>query len=177
MYTSATTDSITADVLYVGGFRFPDGDAAGTRVWGWAVPCAAAAGLRVAFAGIERDGRPEDGHADGVWFFDEFPYVPTGEPYAGGVARLRQAWRSILAGNTTLQRLGCFDQAALRVIIAYNAPAPCCGGCGPTAAAGSRWSPTAPSGTTPATSSAAASESCGGIPSFGCGGSTRGSKA
>jgi len=119
--TPAQSTENSADIVYVGGFSFPDRDAGGTRVLmiGRALR---SAGFRVAFAGIERGGLPEERLAGGRFAFDGFPYLPTGEQEAGGLARWRRCWRTHLTGNSAMDRLRAFDSGGVRAIIAYNAP-------------------------------------------------------
>jgi glycosyltransferase involved in cell wall biosynthesis len=106
-------------VYYVGGFRFPDGDAAAARVLGTG-KAVRAAGARVIFGGWEKAGRPQDRQSDGSFEFDGFRYVSqadlryTHRSLAGRVAGVA------LAGRNTLRWLAREATRPGDVVISYH---------------------------------------------------------
>jgi hypothetical protein len=111
--------TVSPDIVYVGSFRFPDGDAAATRVRGIG-KALREAGFGVLFAGVEKRGRPEDLQPDGRFCYDGFSYLPEQDLGDTRVARLKRAWLTHFAGSSTIRRLCSMDLSRTRAIIAYN---------------------------------------------------------
>lgn len=111
-----------AEVVVVGQFLFPDGDAPGSYVLGLG-RALRGAGFSVAFAGRERSGRPADLGADGVYRYDGFPYVPTGETGVDALSRAVRLGRMYLTAGPTMTRLAGLVSDRTRAVIVYNAPA------------------------------------------------------
>jgi len=111
------------EVVFVGAFYFPDGNAAATRVLhvGKALRDA---GLRVAFAGMEHRPRPEDRCADGTYRYRGFPYVSEECQGNSRTSRLRRAWFTHVTGATTMRRLRTSALDGARAIVAYQASSP-----------------------------------------------------
>ena len=107
------------EVIYVGSFVFPDGDAGATRVVGMG-KALREAGFSVLVAGTERRGRPEDRQANGQFVYQGFPYLPEKDQGDTRLSRLKRAWLTHLSGSTTMQRLGSMDLSGTRAIIAYH---------------------------------------------------------
>ena len=107
------------DIVYVGSFRFPDGDAGATRVRGMG-KALREAGFDVLFAGVEKRGRPEDLQPDGRFCYDGFSYVPEQDLSNTRLSRLKRAWLTHLSGSTTMRRLRSMDLTRTRAVIAYE---------------------------------------------------------
>ena len=121
MFEEHRADFSSPQVLYVGNFCFPNGDAGGLRVQriGKALR---EAGYQVAFAGSET-GREEDRQPDGGFRYQGFAYVPEKNQRTA-------RWKFIdyhpqvilqnLMGTTTMRRLRAMDLSATGAIIAYH---------------------------------------------------------
>ncbi len=114
---------VSPDIVYVGSFRFPGGDAGGTRVLGIGTALREA-GFSVLFAGVEKRGRPEDLQADGRFSYQGFSYLPEKDLGSARLSRLKRAWLTHATGSTTMRRLHSLDLTRTRAIIAYNAFTP-----------------------------------------------------
>ena len=66
------------EIIYVGGFLFPEGSASAARVLGIG-KALRDAGYTVMFAGGEEEGRLEDLRPGEGYFYQGFPYHSTGE--------------------------------------------------------------------------------------------------
>lgn len=109
----------TPEILYVGGFRFPEGDAAAARVLGIA-KALRCAGYSVRFCSGGRSARDSDRTSDGAYEYDGFPYVPVGELEGGRRSPVARLTRYLATGADTLRYLlsrGAADPAA---IVVYN---------------------------------------------------------
>lgn len=111
-------------VLYVGAFRFPDGDAAAARVLGIGKTLRLM-GYEVEYLGWEAAERPQDQDADGVHRFDGFRYRSMAElPGEAAASPLRRTLRFLSTGERTLRWLRSADLTGLKAIVAYHGPAP-----------------------------------------------------
>jgi len=110
-------------IIYVGGFCFPNGSAGGLRVLGIG-RALRDAGYRVAFAGVERQGREEDRLPDGGYCYQGFTYVPEKDRGTTRLARLKRGLLTHAIGRTTFQRLHAMNLSAAQAIIAYHASTP-----------------------------------------------------
>jgi len=103
----------------VGAFRFPEGDAAASRVLGIG-KALRALGYDVLFAGSEASPRPEDINSAGEPVYQGFHYYPQHETRTsrlGPIARLR---RYFAAGANTEKFLRTLPAEELRGVILYN---------------------------------------------------------
>jgi glycosyltransferase involved in cell wall biosynthesis len=114
---------IAPEIIYVGGFRFPDGDAGAARVRGIGLALSDA-GYEVAFAGIEDQASPDDLLPDGTACRDGLPYYPAKNLGASKFAKLRRFFYHYITGSATMDRLNALDSARTRAIIVYNGTAP-----------------------------------------------------
>ncbi len=113
---------LTPEIIYVGGFTFPEGSASALRVLGMG-NALRDAGYSVVYAGSEAQGRPEDRKDDGAFSYQGFRYYPEST-----VAGPRFCARPVLhriSGETTLRRLRALDLRCTQAVIAYN---PCWAG-------------------------------------------------
>ncbi len=106
-------------VFYVGGFRFPDGDAAAARVLGIG-KALRAAGYDVTFAGWEQHPREGDKTVAGSYAFDGFPYVSQNEFRQSNLAPVARLIRYMSSGSTTLRWLQAQGLHPGDVVVAYG---------------------------------------------------------
>ena len=107
------------NVLYVGNFCFPDGDAGGSRVQ--AVGKALRdGGYEVAFVGSEPEGRAEDRQPDGGYRYQGLAYVPENRE---NTARPTLIMRGLM-GTTIMRRIDAMDVSATKIVIAYHGSSP-----------------------------------------------------
>ncbi len=106
-------------VLIVGAFRFPTGDAAAARVLGIAKSLRLA-GCNVTFGGWEQRERPEDADGNGGFAYEGFPYVSQDEFRTGRMSAVRRLWRYVFAGGATLRWIGGMPRGSVRAVIAYQ---------------------------------------------------------
>jgi glycosyltransferase involved in cell wall biosynthesis len=110
-------------LIYVGDFRFPDGDAGGRRVYGIGLALREA-GFDITYAGAEISGREKDLTADDEFAYNGFRYIPAGAPGEGSI---RRAWRLFyvhISGISAFSRIKEAMTPATVGIIAYQAFTP-----------------------------------------------------
>lgn len=106
-------------VLYIGNFRFPEGDVAATRVL--AIGKALRdAGAVVMFAGGETAGREADAKADGKYVYQGFNYVSMDEFRTKALSPVKRLIRYFVAGRNTARWLQSLDPKSVDVVIIYN---------------------------------------------------------
>jgi glycosyltransferase involved in cell wall biosynthesis len=108
-----------ADIIYVGEFHFPNGDAAAARVCGIG-KALRDANYSVAFAGLESVAAPEDIQADGCACRDGMYYYPAKNFDDFKFARWRRGFNYYLTGSSTMHRLRSIVTNRTRAIIAYH---------------------------------------------------------
>lgn len=106
-------------IIITGSFRFPDGDAAASRVLGVG-KVLRDSGYLVEFAGWEESERIEDLMADGSFVYQGFSYESQSDLRVGSLPPLRRLLRYLLAGSNTLKRLRESNLDNVRAIIAYH---------------------------------------------------------
>ena len=106
-------------ILYVGSFRFPEGDAAAARVLGIG-KALRQVGYEVLFAGGEPTGRPEDHQPDGRFVYQGFPYYSTGEIRSQPVPPMQRILRYLATGSVTLRWLRSSELSGVVAIIVYH---------------------------------------------------------
>jgi glycosyltransferase involved in cell wall biosynthesis/peptidoglycan/xylan/chitin deacetylase (PgdA/CDA1 family) len=111
--------SYKAEIIYVGGFRFPDRDVAAARVRGIGVALRDA-GYSVAFAGTEDSASPEDLQADGLACRDGLYYYPAKKIDSAKFARIRRGIYHYVTGSAVMDRLRYLVSDSTRAIIVYN---------------------------------------------------------
>ncbi|MCC6126715.1 MAG: glycosyltransferase [Pirellulales bacterium] len=114
--------AIQANILYVGNFFFPDGDAGGSRVRGIGLALRDA-GYSVAFAGSEYSAPPEDLRADGLHCRDGLCYCPAKSYADCKTARLRRAFFLHFTASETMNRVRRLTSEQTRAIVVYNGTA------------------------------------------------------
>jgi glycosyltransferase involved in cell wall biosynthesis len=107
------------DIIYVGDFRFPDGDGAAARVRGIGLALRDA-GYSVAFAGCEYKTKSEDIQIDGTACRDGMYYYPVDKFNGLKFARLRRGIYCHLSGSATMDRLHKLVTNKTKAIIAYH---------------------------------------------------------
>lgn len=109
-------------VIVVGSFRFPSGDAACNRVLGIGKALRELS-YEVVFLGLPSPSHPTDDHAGPHHFqgFEYWVYDDAGRPERGDSPRLARYLRS---GKKSLARLQCFDLKALQAVIFYGGTTP-----------------------------------------------------
>lgn len=110
---------IRSQVIYTGGFRFPEGDAAAARVLGIG-KALRDANYEVRFAGGEEGGRPEDCQADGSYSYQGFRYFSTGEIRTQPASLWERLLHYTSMGEKTLTHLGSLNPATIRAVIMYQ---------------------------------------------------------
>jgi glycosyltransferase involved in cell wall biosynthesis len=115
--------AIEAEIIYVGGFRFPDGDAGAARVRGIALALRDA-GYAVAIAGVEDRASPDDIQLDGTACREGLPYYPAKNFGSSKFARLRRGVYHCITGSAVMDRLNYLVSPRTRAIIVYNGNAP-----------------------------------------------------
>lgn len=108
-----------ARVLYLGAFRFPDGDAAAARALGIG-KALRSVGAIITFGGWEKEGRRQDLQADGSYKFDGFAYVSHGDIRHGPLSPTRRLVRMMSAGSNTLAWLNEQPTRPGDIVIAYE---------------------------------------------------------
>ncbi len=106
-------------MIYVGGFRMPEGDAAAARVLGIG-KALRAAGYRVTFGGGEGSGRPQDLNPDGSYSFQGFSYVSLGEIRSRQLVPVARLRNYLATGSRTRQWLRTLDVAQVGAVLIYN---------------------------------------------------------
>lgn len=114
---------ISPRIFYVGGFHFPDGDAAAHRVYGIG-KALRDAGYEVVFLGAERIGRPQDATHGGRYQFDNFSYYPAGNTGDSPMRRALRLWRTHLSGLSAMSRLKMLWKDDSVAVFAYQASLP-----------------------------------------------------
>jgi glycosyltransferase involved in cell wall biosynthesis len=112
-----------ADIIYVGNFRFPDGDSGAVRVRGIGLALRDA-GYSIAIAGIEDRAVAEDVLPDGSACRNGLYYYPAINLGASQFARLRRGVYHLLTGSAVMDRLRYLVSARTRAIVVYNGSAP-----------------------------------------------------
>ena len=107
------------DIIFVGEFQFPEGDAGALRVLGIG-RALRDAGFNVLFIGRNQPGRPEDVQADGSYAYQGFPYLAGSDFCDGRLARLKRGILTHVLGSTAIHRLLSLDTRNLRAIITYH---------------------------------------------------------
>jgi glycosyltransferase involved in cell wall biosynthesis len=106
-------------VIYVGGFQFPNGDAAAARVLGMG-KALRGSGYDVVFAGSESSGRPQDVQADGSFAYQSFPYFPQSEGRSQGSNLIRRAGLYLGGGRRTVRFLESQDACGVAAVFVYQ---------------------------------------------------------
>jgi glycosyltransferase involved in cell wall biosynthesis len=110
-------------ILYVGAFRFPEGDAAAARVLGVA-KALREAGHEIVFVPNLSQDRPDDRLPSGGYGYQGFQYVPAPCMAQNTLARLQRLWRTHLTGRTVMERIRKLDLSSLQAVIVYHGCAP-----------------------------------------------------
>jgi glycosyltransferase involved in cell wall biosynthesis len=111
------------EIIYVGHFRFPDGDVAAARVYGIGMALRDA-GYSVAYAGIEDSAAPADIRPDGQACRDGFVYRPAKNFGTSKFVKLRRGIYHYLTGSATMDRVRQMTTARTRAIITYHGSSP-----------------------------------------------------
>jgi glycosyltransferase involved in cell wall biosynthesis len=111
------------EIIYVGGFFFPDGDVGAARVRGIGMALRDA-GYAVAFAGIEDRVAPEDAQGDGYACREGLYYYPVKNFGLSKLARLRRGFYCHVTGSAVMDRLPQLVSPRTRAIIVYNGGTP-----------------------------------------------------
>lgn len=106
-------------IIYLGEFRFPDGDAAAARVLGIGYALQAI-GYKVVFAGWEKNERIQDRQADGAFMYEGFVYHSLNEFRTKNLGPFERGFSYLFAGLKTLEWLKQQDLSDVRAIIAYH---------------------------------------------------------
>lgn len=106
-------------IIYTGAFRFPDGDAAATRVLGIG-KALSASGYEVEFAGWEEHERQQDRQASGHYVFHGFRYKSQRDLRNKKLSPLMRLWHYLFIGNNTLKWLNSTDLSGVAAIIVYQ---------------------------------------------------------
>ncbi|MDR3414060.1 MAG: glycosyltransferase [Formivibrio sp.] len=110
-------------IFYVGGFRFPDGDAAAHRVYGIG-KALRDSGYEVVFLGAESAGRPQDAIPGIGYSFDDFQYQPAGNEGNDLLHRAFRLWHTHLSGLSVMARLKKHWTDSSVAVFAYQASSP-----------------------------------------------------
>jgi glycosyltransferase involved in cell wall biosynthesis len=107
-------------ILYVGNFRFPDGEAGSHRVYGIG-KALRSVGYEVVFLGAETAGRPQDLAPPDGYRYDGFAYYPAGHAGGNPIQRVTRLWCTHLSGLNTMSRVKALWTDAVVAIFAYQA--------------------------------------------------------
>ncbi len=106
-------------VLYVGSFRFPEGDAAAARVLGIGKTLRDL-GYEVIFGGGEPRGRTEDQGSDGTYEYQGFRYHSTGDLRSICLTPVQRLLNFLDYGGRTLQWLDSMPTDRVAAVVVYN---------------------------------------------------------
>jgi glycosyltransferase involved in cell wall biosynthesis len=106
-------------ILYVGNFRFPEGDAAAARVLGIG-RALRDSGYEVVFCGGEEKERPEDRRSTGEFAYQGFRYHSMNEFRTRPLPPLRRVLRYFKAGANTLRWLNALPPSKIVAVVAYQ---------------------------------------------------------
>jgi glycosyltransferase involved in cell wall biosynthesis len=106
-------------IVIVGAFRFPNGDAAAARVLGIGKSLRQA-GYAVSFAGWEQTERPEDDDGNGEFRYEGFQYHSQNEFRTGHLSPFQRLIRYLLAGSSSLRWLKSTRTKDLQAVVVYH---------------------------------------------------------
>jgi glycosyltransferase involved in cell wall biosynthesis len=112
-----------AEIIYVGNFRFPEGDAGSARVRGMGMALRDA-GYSVAVAGLEDRAFPQDIQSDGRACREGLYYYPAKNFGSTKTARIRRGIYHYATASATMDRLPAIVSNATRAIIVYDGGTP-----------------------------------------------------
>jgi len=110
-------------IIYVGLFRFPTGDAAAVNVYSIG-KALRDSGYDVIFAPGNSANRPQDRIDDASYTYGGFQYYPQSEFRTVPLAPLRRLIRYLAVGTNTLRWLRSRDNSKVRAIIFYGESGP-----------------------------------------------------
>ncbi len=106
-------------IIYTGGFRFPEGDAGAARVLGVGMALREI-GYSVLYAGAEAAGRPEDLAGDGGYYFKGFRYFSQNENRTTKLNPAMRLLRYFQVARNTVRWLETLDASQIHAVILYN---------------------------------------------------------
>jgi len=109
------------NIIYTGAFRFPDKDAASQRVLGIAKALRMGQ-VNTLFCGWEQRPREQDLSADGIYYYDEFPYYSQAELDRYIKTNFKKLYHFLFKGANTIKWIKKYIKSAhVDAIIIYNA--------------------------------------------------------
>jgi glycosyltransferase involved in cell wall biosynthesis len=106
-------------IVYTGGFRFPEGDAAAARVLGIG-KALRDLGYTVTFAGAEAAGRSSDLNEDGEFWYQGFKYASQDELRSSELGRWARLTRYLRMGHKTAAWLKTQPPGSTQAVFLYN---------------------------------------------------------
>lgn len=110
-------------IIYIGSFRFPNGDAAAARVLGIGKTLREL-GYDVVFGGGEAEGRPDDRVDSAGYCYQGFPYTSLGGLERKHPNPLRRLAQMATATKNTLRWIEGYRSRGIAAIIAYGPSVP-----------------------------------------------------
>lgn len=112
-------NNLRSHIIYIGDFRFPEGDAAAARVLGIG-KALRDIGYVVSFAGGEVEGRSEDRQSGCHYTYQGFTYFSTGGIRRNPASPVRRLLHYLSMGERALKYLHEIDIAKVSAVVLYN---------------------------------------------------------